>query len=469
LLAIDFAMKITFSNLGTIKKTALDLRRLTVIIGPNNASKTYVAYTTYGLWKSPNPSLATHLPDILLLRFRKIGDNLTLRINADFIARVTDLLKQFHVDFQERLETHFQDSSHRIFLKTKLDVQIEPKEVLAAVKQAVSSQFPGWTFRNEIVTIPMGSGSEQERSTRDREYLSGRFVGATANCLFPDPLLLPAERNAFVTTYKMLATRRFRILREGQRGLFDHKRSGSQRQLDLMREQGDVRYPIPIEDFLDFLTDVELSEDLDLRLGERNPFRDLANDIEDKIQGKNKTRLTATKLGGREIKVDVKKGLSIDLYNASSSIKQLAPLLLYLRYRAKENGFLIIDEPEMNLHPESQAKLLEALAILVNLGVRVLLTTHSPYFMAHLNNLVAGAVDPEIRKKQAASLYLGDERAFLPMDDVSAYEMKDGQLSSLKDEDYGIRWDTLSDVSAELQQRFFAIQEEGHAGRGKKK
>lgn len=31
-------MKITFSNLGAIKKTTLDLRPLTVIIGPNNSS-----------------------------------------------------------------------------------------------------------------------------------------------------------------------------------------------------------------------------------------------------------------------------------------------------------------------------------------------------------------------------------------------------------------------------------------------
>lgn len=66
------------------------------------------------------------------------------------------------------------------------------------------------------------------------------------------------------------------------------------------------------------------------------------------------------------------EGLKIDLYNASSSIKQIAPLLLYLRYRAAPNQTLIIDEPEMNLHPEGQAKLLEALGMLVNLGVRVL-------------------------------------------------------------------------------------------------
>jgi hypothetical protein len=122
---------------------------------------------------------------------------------------------------------------------------------------------------------------------------------------------------------------------------------------------------------------------------------------------------------------------------------------------------LIIDEPEMSLHPEGQAKLLEALAMLANLGVRVLLTTHSPYFMAHLNNLIASDPASGARKKrQAKHLYMQDSAAFLSPEDVSAYEMRPEGLASLKDPGYGIRWDTLSDVSIELQRRFFAIVEE---------
>ncbi len=158
----------------------------------------------------------------------------------------------------------------------------------------------------------------------------------------------------------------------------------------------------------------------------------------------------------------MKKGLSIDLYNASSSIKQLAPLLLYLRYRAKENDLLIIDEPEMNLHPESQAKLLEIFGILVNLGIKLLITTHSPYFMDYLNSLVSGQTNhSKVIRKQASALYLNDSRAFVALEKVSAYEMKDNQLHSLKDEDGDIRWGTLSDVSHELQSRYFQIYEKG--------
>ncbi|MGL5033044.1 MAG: AAA family ATPase, partial [Microcystaceae cyanobacterium] len=38
-------MKVKFWNLGSIKEAELDLRPLTVIIGPNNSNKTYIAYS----------------------------------------------------------------------------------------------------------------------------------------------------------------------------------------------------------------------------------------------------------------------------------------------------------------------------------------------------------------------------------------------------------------------------------------
>ena len=60
-----------------------------------------------------------------------------------------------------------------------------------------------------------------------------------------------------------------------------------------------------------------------------------------------------------------------------------------------------------------------------------------------------------------------DPRAFLRIDDVAAYEMKNNELRSLKDDDYGIRWDTLSDVAVDLQQRYFEIDEKGRSKRVK--
>ena len=50
--------------------------------------------------------------------------------------------------------------------------------------------------------------------------------------------------------------------------------------------------------------------------------------------------------------------------------------------KLKGNSFLIIDEPEVNLHPEWQLKLAEILVLLAkNLNIHVYINTHSPLFI----------------------------------------------------------------------------------------
>ncbi len=474
-------MKITFSNLGAIKKATLDLRPLTVIIGPNNSNKTYIAYSIYGLWNSLNDIyIPLHYETIFNYEYE---DTMSLKIDKIFL----DYLLNSSVDAvnysKTLLETFFQDSSKKIFSETKFEITFSNSEIKEKIKKAFNQnkifikeemdifleQSPLRIMFN-IERFWKNASAVHERS--DVQLIALEYI---ISMVFPKPFLLPAERNAFIITYKMLANRRYKFLRDMQRERTGGRRVNS-RQIELLKEQGDIRYPQPIEDFLDLLTDVELQKNTIEDSKKSLKFHELASTIEETIQGNNKTNFKRTKLGGKEIKINVKKGLDIDLYNASSSIKQLAPLLLYLRYRAKENDLLIIDEPEMNLHPESQAKFLEVLGMLVNAGVNVLLTTHSPYFMSHLNNLIAGDMtNEETREKQAKSLYLGDARAFLKPEDVSAYEMRQNKkgeqmLHDLHDKDYGIRWDTLSDVSADIQQKFFEIYENGkETSNGKEK
>ena len=455
-------MIIRFQNLGKIKETTLDLRPLTVIIGPNNSNKTYIAYSLYGLWQAERNLFGSMNLTNVKEHGAPVNNSLVIKENKLLQATQSSCTETSNT-FTEGLTNFYQDSSDSLFTQTMLRVELARLDVSQAVHRLSGITIHLFetykvAYHDEVITV----SPEDSISSPKRIDLSDALMTLNYGLrqeLFSKPFLLPAERNAFIITYKMLANRRYKALRESVRQAFG-SRASTQRQIDLLREGGEVRYPQPVEDFLDFLTDVEAAK----APNTRSPFAKLADTIESSIQDTNKTRYRATALGGKEIITQVEKGLDIDLYNASSSIKQLAPLLLYLRYRAKENDLLIIDEPEMNLHPESQAKLLEVLAILVNHGVNVLLTTHSPYLMAHLNNLAqADDTSQAVRNRQAKSLYLKNPDSLLRMDQVSAYEMKDNQLQSLKDPDYGIRWDTLSDVSADLQQRYFAIYEEGHA------
>ncbi|HCQ20061.1 MAG: hypothetical protein AN481_08355 [Aphanizomenon flos-aquae LD13] len=472
-------MKIKFSNLGSIQETELDLRPLTVIIGPNNSGKTYLAYSTYGLWQRARSSLSLRRDNKSELELKpEEHDRWSLKIDHNlldfFIRDIEKTAKRFGEDKYFGVQQFFQDSSRKLFSTTSFEMIISQQEVEDAINQLIHKDAIPLTdeislklTRKEDVLFFEIQPKNEELSKNQtlhftNRFITNRFISSVAEVLFSNIFPFPAERNAFINIYKILETKRYRILKQKQRESFINSTSEEKFGLPQPLIAIDIRYPQPVEDFLDFLSEIELQETTKINSSNKNEFQKLADEIENQLQNKNKTNLKSTKLGGKEIKVSVKRGLEIDLYNASSSIKQLAPLLLYLRYRASKGDFLVIDEPEMNLHPESQAKLLEALSILVNLGVRILLTTHSPYIMAHLNNLVNGNHEnTEILKRQSSSLYLQDKRAFLPIDKVSAYEMKDNKLVSLNDPDYGIRWDTLSDVAVDIQQKFFEIYEAG--------
>ena len=81
--------------------------------------------------------------------------------------------------------------------------------------------------------------------------------------------------------------------------------------------------------------------------------------------------------------IDDKK---FSMKDTASGIKQLAILQLLIFNRIlDENSFLIMDEPEVNLHPEWQVKLAEIIVIMVkNLNINTFINSHSPQFIEAL-------------------------------------------------------------------------------------
>ena len=92
-------------------------------------------------------------------------------------------------------------------------------------------------------------------------------------------------------------------------------------------------------------------------------------------------------------KVDENYGISenpakvFDSGNVSSGIKQIGIIQLLLsKEKLKQGSFLIIDEPEVNLHPECQFKFAEILVILAKeLNITIYLNSHSPTFIESID------------------------------------------------------------------------------------
>ncbi len=109
----------------------------------------------------------------------------------------------------------------------------------------------------------------------------------------------------------------------------------------------------------------------------------------------------------------------VPLANASSMVRELAPLALYLRHAIGPGDALAIEEPEAHLHPETQVELARQIADVVNAGVRVIVTTHSEWMLDELANIV--------RRSQIPDAARGDgerRRRTLHGDQVGAWILK---------------------------------------------
>ena len=89
----------------------------------------------------------------------------------------------------------------------------------------------------------------------------------------------------------------------------------------------------------------------------------------------------------------------LPLMNASSMVSELAPVVLYLRHVVQPGDLLIIEEPEAHLHPAMQVEFTRQLAAAVQSGIRIIITTHSEWVLEELANLVRLAELPEERRE----------------------------------------------------------------------
>ncbi len=108
-----------------------------------------------------------------------------------------------------------------------------------------------------------------------------------------------------------------------------------------------------------------------------------------------KGRYTAVD-GEERIWVDKERYVKINF--ASSGQQEIVWILNLLFYYLIQQRpvFFLVEEPESHLFPASQKAVVELLALVANAGHGVLMTTHSPYVLGAVNNLLyAGTVGRE--------------------------------------------------------------------------
>ncbi len=478
-------MRIKISALGPIHDEAqFELKPLTIFIGPNNSGKTLLAYTLAALFgrfgirqftaKERRTSILENYPPVAsavngLLKTGIVSIDIYQFANTygekyfeDIIATVRKNLSHFMgtrlISFDAlQISTELNDL-WPLFLQRIQDTAFQAPIPIWSDKQqshhADEKQNTPFIISKQKgqnnISIYLTSEDKPEAEIR-RETLRGiieehiiwHVFRTLHRALFFDVVVLPTERTTFLT-------------------LPFSTHSLDDQEINPIRDQRPLS--MPVSDYISSVISVAAigtKETARRKLqAEKDPqvqkLIDLSYVLEtDILNGEVDFSMPEPDVG-REIIFHPKDCTSpLEISLASSMVKELAPLVFHLRYFAQPNELLIIDEPEMNLHPTAQVQILELLSMLVNTGIHVLVTTHSPYMIDHLGNITKAYQHPEKERIQQ-EFYLHDSRAFINENKVSMYFVGKGTIQDmLHDEE--LDWDTFGDVSNRLNEIFFSF------------
>ena len=139
----------------------------------------------------------------------------------------------------------------------------------------------------------------------------------------------------------------------------------------------------------------------------------------------------------------------VRLNRVSSMVSELAPVVLFLRGGIHPGDTLIIEEPEAHLHPGAQTEIALTLAGLVRAGVRVVVTTHSDWLLKEIANLIRIG---ELKKKGVPQVETMAPSNWLLSEEVGTWWFqKDGIIKHIPfDPTEGIEPKDYEDVAYKL-------------------
>ena len=155
----------------------------------------------------------------------------------------------------------------------------------------------------------------------------------------------------------------------------------------------------------------------------------------------------------------------LPMFLSSSSVNQLSTLYLYFKYWAqKENNFLMIDEPEENLHPKNQMALLNVLLTFAAANNnKVLIITHSPFLADAVNNYLYlfWLKSQSVEVDQIVADYYQEINPDLNLstDDIAIYFFEGTRIVPYERGDYGVLFSDFDAEQRKIKQIELALTE----------
>ena len=398
-------MKIEIKNLGAVKSATIDIsKKLNLFCGPNGTGKTYVAYAIYDIFRSDFHIGTNEIFDNLveeLVKNRSVQYELNFDVINQYRKKIVssfiddlDTLFGIGIDVTKQIlgevDLKFVEDNeclNNYIVKSNFEI-IEP---FGKIKIKISKEKETKYVFLELLDSPMPNIDID----RLRFFLYSRLVSILAKYPISSTFILPVERNSIYTFSKELSIRKQEAV-----DYFHAMTSKKKKETVIdMLLSNTKRYPLPIKDGL------LIADDLAEKKKSKSPFFDFAEEIENSLLN---GKLEIDNDGEIKFKPNKSPKKSLPIHMTASIVKSLSSLVVYLKHIAEPNDLIIIDEPEINLHPDNQIILTRLFAKLINKGFRFIISTHSDYIIREFNNLVMLSND-KLKKEAEKFKYLEDE------------------------------------------------------------
>lgn len=375
-------MKLKVSNLGAIKEGEIDLsQRFIVFCGPNGTGKTYLSYVIFGLLKR-----RLHIQGDEVFAEKLINEKDAV-LDIDF-----DKLFAYRKSMITSTETSVDElfglgetESRKIFSDFHCEFTISDEEFKENI---INSRLETiGKIQGVQVKISKDSGTSQlfvsilnesipSDSVRGIMFMLDSFI---YNFLASYPIgnveMFTVERNSIYTFNKELSVRKQEAL-DNVLLLMDKEKKLNRFDLYF---RNNYKYPLPIRlglETADNLVEVKKNE---------SQYAQYSSFIEEQLlHGK----VQVSNDGDIQFKPSQSARTTLPIQMTASVVKTLSSLDIYLKHVAAINDLIIIDEPEINLHPDNQILVARMLVRLMHNGFRIILSTHSDYIVREINNMV---------------------------------------------------------------------------------
>ena len=452
------SLTINFENLGMLRQGELTLGDITIITGENNTGKSNLASALHGLlWMYPECAqfdldeaemdksvrqggMSIDL-EPFVEQFQSIVDNMCNRYVSQldrvlytYPNRIENAKMSIQADASNLKDKAFENTIEFGYNDDYDDDDDDSKESTHTIKcvKPKGSMRMGVSFHEIQRMLDIQAWGIDDTNFPPAKSLVNTLIShVMLGEVLPTPFIINVDRTGLLLFNDQLKFSNIPHL---------NKIAQKDRDVDLSRlfRSGYPRYPLPIHEEIDFIQHLDIHEEKSKsKISETHPT------ILDEF---------SCIAGGDYIVEYNSNKMEIDLYfnpknsryklkisEWSSMVKSLASLGLYLRYGAKPGDLLMIEHPEIGLHPASQRWMARLLAQLANAGIKVFIVTHSDYIAKEMNTLIMLNQDePHCKRIAQENGYTDDE--LLKASQIKSYETKKALVAATDKDNTERHW-----------------------------